>query len=230
VKRNLLIAVWFTLITTLLFGLVYPLAVTGLAQLLFPSQANGQLIRENGKVIGSRIIGQEFTGPAYFHSRPSAAGTGYDPMASGGSNLGPTNRALIERVAAAVKKLHAENPSAPIPVDLVTASGSGLDPDISPAAAEFQAPSVARARGVGERQIEALVRKRTRGRTFDLLGEPRVNVLELNLDLDRLYGRRPNGSPLDMGKRVSRGATPSAGAGAPAPRVAARNGSQPTVR
>jgi K+-transporting ATPase ATPase C chain len=239
VKKNLLIAVWFTLVTTLLFGLAYPLAVTGLAQLLFPRRANGQLIEENGKIIGSRIIGQEFSGPGYFHSRPSDAGSGYDPLSSGGSNLGPTNRALIDRVEAAVKILRAENPSAPIPVDLVTTSASGLDPDISPAAAEFQAPSVARARGVSEQQIEALVRKHTHGRTFGFLGEPRVNVLELNLDLDRLYSWRPAGSPLGAGTHpeapsggwpAPQGAIPLPGGAATAPPAAVRNGSQSTAR
>jgi K+-transporting ATPase ATPase C chain len=230
VKKNLRIAIRFTLVTTLLFGLIYPLAVTGLAQLLFPRRANGQLIEENGKIIGSRIIGQEFTGPGYFHSRPSAAGTGYDPLASGGSDLGPTNKALIERVAAEVKKLRGENPTAQIPADLVTASASGLDPDISPAAAEFQAPSVARVRGVRVEQIEALVRKHTQGRTFGFLGEPRVNVLELNLNLDQLYGRRPNGSPLHTGNGVSHGAIPSAGANATAFREATRTDSQSTAR
>ena len=238
-KKNLLIAVRFTLVTTLLFGLAYPLAVTGLAQLLFPHRANGQLIEKNGKVIGSRIIGQEFTGPSYFHSRPSAAGTGYDPLASGGSNLAPTNRALIDRVAAEVKKLRAQNPGTPIPVDLVTASASGLDPDISPAAAEFQAPRVARARGISEQLIKALVQRHTRGRTVGFLGEPRVNVLELNLDLDRLYGGRPTGSPLQEGKPASSGAVgrpaspetiPLSGAGATGPRAAARNGSRSTAR
>ncbi|MDE3137062.1 MAG: potassium-transporting ATPase subunit KdpC [Acidobacteriota bacterium] len=229
-RKNLLIAVWFTLLMTLLYGLIYPLAVTGLAQLMFPRRANGQLIEENGKVIGSRIIGQEFSGPGYFHSRPSAAGSGYDPLASGGSDLGPTNKTLIERVEAAVKKLRAENPTAPIPVDLVTTSASGLDPDISPAAAAFQAPRVARARGVSEEQVEALVRKHTQGRAFGFLGEPRVNVLELNLDLDRLYGGRPSGSPLQMGKNVARTAIPSGGAGVTAAREGTRSDSQSTVR
>ena len=147
-KRNLLIALWFTLVTTVMFGVVYPLAITGLAQVLFPSQANGQLIKKNGKIVGSRIIGQSFTEPGYFHSRPSSAGTGYDPTSSSGSNLGPTNKLLIERVRSDVQKLQAENPHVPIPVDLVTASGSGLDPDISPAAAEFQIPRVAHSRGM----------------------------------------------------------------------------------
>src|ERR1700675_2841376 len=137
-KKNLLVAVWFTLVTTVIFGVLYPLVVTGLAPVLFHDRANGQLIEKDGKLVGSRIIGQAFTGSGYFHSRPSAAGTGYDPMASGGSNLAPTNKNLIERVKADVQKLQAENPGAPIPVDMVTSSGSGLDPDISPEAAEFQ--------------------------------------------------------------------------------------------
>jgi K+-transporting ATPase ATPase C chain len=183
-KKNLLIALWYTLATTVLFGLIYPLAVTGLAQVLFHDKANGQLIEKNGKIVGSRIIGQAFTGPGYFHSRPSAAGTGYDATSSGGSNYGPTNKALLDRVKADVQKLHAENPSAPIPVDLVTASGSGLDPHVSPAAAEFQVPRVARERGMKEEDVRALVEKHTQGRDLGFLGEPRVNVLELNLDMD----------------------------------------------
>src|ERR1700676_245639 len=147
-KKNLFIAVSFTLVTTMLFGLIYPLVVTGLSQLLFPEKANGQIIERNGKLLGSRIIGQAFTGPGYFHSRPSSAGTGngYDPTSSSGSNLGPTNKSLIDRVSGSVKSLQAENPSTPVPVDLVTTSGSGLDPDISPAAADFQVPQVAKER------------------------------------------------------------------------------------
>lgn len=183
-KKNLMIAVWFTLVTTVLFGFVYPLVITGLSQVLFPDKANGQLIQRNGKLIGSRIIGQNFTGPGYFHSRPSAAGTGYDPTASGGSFLGPTNKALIERVKSEVEKSKAENPSQPVPIDLITASGSGLDPDISPAAAEFQIPRIARERGMSETEVRALVEKHTLGRQFGFLGEPRVRVLELNLVLD----------------------------------------------
>ena len=186
-KKNLLISIWMTLATTVLFGVIYPLVVTGLAQFLFRSQANGQLIERDGKLVGSRIIGQPFSSPWYFHPRPSAAGTGYDPLASGGSNLGPTNRQLIERVQADVTKLAAENPGTPVPVDLVTTSGSGLDPDISPAAAEFQVPRVARARGIAEQDVRRLVAAHTRGRDFGVLGEPRVNVLELNLDLDFSY-------------------------------------------
>lgn len=189
-KKNLLIAVWFTLVTTVLFGLVYPLVITGLSQVLFPSKANGQLIERSGKLVGSRIIGQDFTGPGYFHSRPSAAGTGYDPTASGGSFLGPTNKALLERVKADVQKDQAENPSQPVPIDLVTTSGSGLDPDISPAAAEFQIPRVARERGISEAEVRALVEKHTLGRQLGFLGEPRVRVLELNLDMDASHPQK----------------------------------------
>jgi K+-transporting ATPase ATPase C chain len=154
--------------------------------LLFPEKANGQIIERNGKLVGSRIIGQAFTGPGYFHSRPSSAGTGngYDPTSSSGSNLGPTNKSLIDRVNGDVQKLRAENPGSAIPVDLVTTSGSGLDPDISPAAAEFQISRVARERHVGETELRALVAKHTSGRQFGVLGEPRTNVLELNLELD----------------------------------------------
>jgi potassium-transporting ATPase KdpC subunit len=186
-KKNLLISVWFTLATTVIFGLLYPLAVTGLSQVFFHERANGQLIEKDGKLIGSSIIGQAFTGPNYFHSRPSAAGTGYDPTASGGSNLGPTNKALVDRVNGDVQSLHAENPSAPIPVDLVTTSGSGLDPHISPAAAEFQIPRVARARHISETELRTIIARHTEGRQFGFLGESRVNVLELNLDLDATH-------------------------------------------
>ena len=186
-KKNFLTAIWFTLVTTVIFGLIYPLAVTGMAQLLFHDKANGQLIKRDGKLIGSRIIGQAFTEPGYFHSRPSAAGSGYDPTASGGSNLGPTNKNLLERVRGDVQKLHAENPNAPIPVDLVTTSGSGLDPDISPDAAEFQIPRVARSRNMTPEDLRSLVDKHTKGRDLGFLGEPRVNVLELNLELDSLH-------------------------------------------
>lgn len=185
-KKNLLIAVWFTLVTTVMFGVIYPLIVTGLSQLLFPDKANGQLIERKGKLAGSRIIGQAFTGPGYFHSRPSAAGTGngYDPTSSGGSNLGPTNKALRDRINGDVQKVGVENPGSPIPVDLVTSSGSGLDPDISPAAADFQITRVARERHVSESELRALVAKHTLGRQLGVLGEPRTNVLELNLELD----------------------------------------------
>src|ERR1700730_1681767 len=189
-KKNLIIAVWFTLLTTLMFGLIYPLGITGLAQVFFHDRANGQLISNDGKLVGSRIIGQAFTGPAYFHSRPSNAGTGYDPTSSGGSNLAPTNKNLLERVKGDVQNLQAENPNAPIPVDLVTSSGSGLDPDISPAAAEFQMPSVAHSRGMKEEDLRALDKRHIKGRGIGFLGEPRVNVLELNLELDSLHTGR----------------------------------------
>lgn len=189
-RKNFVIAVWFTMVTTVLFGFVYPLVITGLSQVLFPDKANGQLIERNGKLVGSRIIGQNFTGPGYFHSRPSAAGTGYDPTASGGSFLGPTNKALLERVKADVQRDKAENPAQPLPIDLVTASGSGLDPDISPAAAEFQVPRVAKERGMSEEEVRALVEKHILGRQFGFLGEPRVRVLELNLDLDASHPQK----------------------------------------
>jgi K+-transporting ATPase ATPase C chain len=183
-KKNLLISLWFTLVTTLIFGVIYPLVVTVLAQSLFRDKANGQLIERHGKIVGSKIIGQNFTAAGYFHSRPSAAGTGYDATSSSGSNLGPTNKMLLDRVKADVEKAQAENPSASVPVDLVTASGSGLDPDISPASAEIQIPRVARERHMAESDLRALVARYTQPRQFGVLGEPRVNVLQLNLTLD----------------------------------------------
>lgn len=188
-KENLRIAVLFTIVTTIVFGLLYPLAVTGLSQLIFPSQANGELMVKNGRVIGSRLIGQPFSSDPYFHPRPSAAGSGYDPVApsGGASNLGPTNKALVDRVNSEMQKLRAENPGAPVPIDLVTTSASGLDPDISPAAAEFQVPRVARARHLSQESLRALVAKHTQDRQFGILGEPRVNVLELNLELDQMF-------------------------------------------
>lgn len=184
--KNLITAVLMTIVTTVLLGLIYPLAVTGLSQVIFPDQANGSLIkRQDGTVIGSRLIGQPFSSPGYFRSRPSAAGAnGYDAGASSGSNLGPTNQKLIDRVKADVEKAQAENPGRPVPVDLVTTSGSGLDPHISPAAADFQVPRVARERGMSEDQLRQIVAAHNEGRQFGFLGEPRVNVLELNLDLD----------------------------------------------
>src|ERR1043165_431932 len=182
--KNLLTAVLMTIVTAILFGLAYPLVITGLAQVIFPENANGQLIRAaDGTVVGSHLIGQPFSSPGYFRSRPSAVD--YDAGASSGSNLGPTNQKLIDRVKADVEKLQVENPVKPVPIDLVTTSGSGLDPHISPAAAEFQVPRVARERGMSEAEVRSIVAAHTEGRQFGFLGEPRVNVLELNLDLDK---------------------------------------------
>jgi len=192
-KKNLQIAVLMTIATTVLLGLVYPLAVTALAQLLFKDKANGQLIVQNGTVVGSRIIGQTFSGPGYFHSRPSAAGNGYDAANSSASNLGPTNQKLLDRVQGDVTRIQAENPHVPVPVDLVTTSGSGLDPDISPAAAEFQIPRIASERKASEDEIRSLVREHTLSRQLGFLGEPRVNVLELNLGLDAKFGAMNKG-------------------------------------
>ena len=191
-KQHLRTAILMTLVTTVFFGLLYPLAVTGLSQLFFPAKANGSMIMQHGKVVGSRLIGQPFSSAWYFHPRPSAAGNGYDPVApsGGASNLGPTNRQLVDRVKGDVERLHAENPGAAIPVDLVTTSGSGLDPEISPAAAEFQIPRIAHERHMSESDLRALVAKHTLGRQFGLFGEPRVNVIELNLDLDASHPRQ----------------------------------------
>jgi len=186
-KKNLITAILMTIATTVLLGIVYPLVVTGLAQLVFPRQANGQLIQKDGKIIGSAIIGQGFSGAAYFHSRPSAAGNGYDAANSNGSQYGPTNQKLVDRVNGDVAKLQAENPGVPIPVDLVTTSGSGLDPDITPAAAKFQIHRVAAERKVSEAEIERLIAEHTENRQWGFLGEPRVNVLELNLALDERF-------------------------------------------
>jgi K+-transporting ATPase ATPase C chain len=188
VKRNLLISIWMTLATTVLLGIIYPLVVTGLAQVLYPHRANGEIIESRGKLVGSRLIGQPFTAAGYFHSRPSAAGpAGYDPTQSQGSNLAPTNKALLDRVSASVQTLQAENPNTPIPIDLVTASASGLDPDISPASTEFQVPRVAKERKMTEADLRTVVQRHTQQRQFGFLGEPRVNVLELNIDLDEIH-------------------------------------------
>ena len=183
-KKNLITAVLMTVATTILLGIAYPLLVTGIATVLFPANANGQLIQRDGKAIGSRIIGQAFTGSGYFHPRQSAAGNGYDAANSGGTNLGPTNKKLIDRVQQDTASLQAENPGNSVPVDLVTTSASGLDPHISPASAEFQVPRIARERGMPVDEVRQLVAKHTAGRQLGFLGEPRVNVLELNLDLD----------------------------------------------
>lgn len=186
-KKNILISIWMTVATTILFGLIYPLVVTGLAKVLFPHKANGQLIQKDGAVVGSTIIGQGFSSPQYFHSRPSAAGNGWDAANSAGSNLGPTNQKLLDRVRGDVATAQADNPGTPVPIDLVTTSASGFDPHITPASAEFQLPRVAKARGTTVDQLSVLVTKHTEGRQLGFLGEPRVNVLELNLDLDQKY-------------------------------------------
>ena len=183
-KKTLITAVLMTLVTSVLFGLLFPLLITGLAQILFPKQANGQLVSRNGHTVGSRLIGQSFSSSGYFHSRPSAAGTGYNAGNSAGSNLGPTNQALIARVRGDADRLQGENPSAAIPMDLLTSSGSGLDPHISPEAAEFQVLRIAQERGISENIVRDVVRQHTEPRQFGFLGEPRVNVLELNLALD----------------------------------------------
>jgi potassium-transporting ATPase KdpC subunit len=185
-KKNLITSILMTIATTILLGIIYPLVITGLSQMLFHDKANGQLIEQNGKVIGSRIIGQSFITPRYFHSRLSSAGNGYDAANSSASNLGPTNQKLIDRVKGDVATLQAENPGVPIPSDLVTSSGSGLDPDISPASAYFQIPRISRERHISEEQLDALVKNHTENRQLGVLGEPRVNVLELNLALDQM--------------------------------------------
>ncbi len=191
IMRNLIAAVLMTIVTTAILGVIYPLAMTGLAQVAFPDKANGQLIERNGKVIGSRIIGQAFSSAGYFRPRPSAAGTGYDAANSAGSQLGPTNKKLMDAVAANVAAARKDNPSASVPIDLVTTSASGLDPHISPAAADFQIARVARERGIPEADVRSLVAANTAGRQLGFLGEPRVNVLELNLALDDRYAMTP---------------------------------------
>jgi K+-transporting ATPase ATPase C chain len=188
-KKHLITAFLMTIATTILLGVIYPLLITVVAQVVFKDKANGQLVTRNGEVIGSRIIAQPFTSAKYFHPRPSGAGNGYDAANSGGTNLGPTNQKLIDRIQADAKTLHEENPSQPVPVDLITTSASGLDPEISPAAAEFQIPRVARERGLTESAVRDLVQKHTDQRDLGLLGEARVNVLELNLALDDLTAK-----------------------------------------
>jgi len=190
-KKNLITAILYTIITTILLGIAYPLLITALAQLISKDRANGQLITRNRAVIGSRILAQPFTGPEYFHPRPSAAGTnGYAADNSSGSNYGPTNQKLVDRVAADVKSLEGENPGKPIPIDMVTTSGSGLDPHITPANAEFQIPRIAKVRGISEACLARLIIAHTEGRQYRLFGEPRVNVLELNLALDEQYSAK----------------------------------------
>jgi potassium-transporting ATPase KdpC subunit len=193
-KKNLITAILMTVATTILLGIVYPLIVTGLAQLIFPKQANGQLIQKDGRMIGSSIIAQGFSSPGYFHPRPSFAGNGYDPTSTNGSQLGPTNQKLIDRVKGDVANAQAENPSTTVPIDLVTGSGSGLDPHITPATAEFQLPRVAKERGTTVEQLRTLVQKHTQDRQFGFLGEARVNVLELNLELDERFPTKKQAS------------------------------------
>jgi K+-transporting ATPase ATPase C chain len=190
-RSHLNIAIRMTILTAVLLGLLYPLAITGIAQVVFPGAANGSLVKVNGQVVGSSLIAQDFTQAKYFHPRPSAAGKGYDAMASSASNLGPTNRALIDRVSAAVDQAVRQDPGlkkGQVPVDMVTTSGSGLDPDITVANARAQAPRVAAARGMSLAAVQRLVAAHTTGRTFGFLGEPRVNVLKLNLALDAAHG------------------------------------------
>jgi potassium-transporting ATPase KdpC subunit len=186
-KKHFVTSIMMTIVTTILLGLIYPMVMTGLAQLIFPRQANGNLITANGKIVGSHLIGQTFSSPGYFRSRPSAAGNGYDAGNSSGSNLGPTNKMLVDRMTGDIQKAQAENPNTPVPMDLVTTSASGLDPHISPEAAAFQVPRIARERGMSEADVSALVANHTEARQFGFLGEPRVNVLELNVDLDTTH-------------------------------------------
>ena len=185
-RRSITTAVLYTIVGTILLGIVYPYAVTGIAQLLFRDKANGQLINRDGKLVGSGILGQAFTSPAYFHSRPSAAGTGYDASSSSGSNYAPTNKKLVSRVAGDVASVKADHPDALVPIDLVTTSASGLDPDITPAAASFQVARIANLRHLTEDAVRQIVARHTLNRQLGILGEPRVNVLQLNLDLDRI--------------------------------------------
>jgi K+-transporting ATPase ATPase C chain len=174
----------FTILTAVLLGIGYPLLITGIAAVIFPHKAAGSLILKDGQIIGSELLSQSFTSDKYFHPRPSAAGNGYDATASGGSNLAQSSKTLVDRIQGSIDKLSVENPGKPVPIDLVTTSGSGLDPDITPDAAYFQAPRVAKARGIAEDRIRQLIEQHITGRQLGFLGEPRVNVLELNLDLD----------------------------------------------
>jgi K+-transporting ATPase ATPase C chain len=186
--RHLVPSVLFTIVTVIAFGIIYPLVMTALSQLLFPAQANGSMVYQHGKPIASSIIGQLWTKPQYFHGRPSAAGKGYDPTSTGATNLGPTSKKLIDATKATIAALAKENPDAtvPVPMDLVTTSASGIDPDISPEAAVYQAPRVAKARNIPTESVVALINAHVRARTFGFLGEPRVNVLDLNLALDHI--------------------------------------------
>ena len=197
-KQNLKIAILMTIVTTVLLGIIYPLVVTGLAQVIFHDKANGQLITQNGQIVGSRIIGQGFSGPGYLHSRPSAAGNGYDAANSAGTNLGPTNQKLIDRVDSDVAQLQAQNPGQPVPVDLITTSASGLDPEVTPAAAQFQVSRIAQERGISQEQVQQTMAKYTSRRQWGFLGEPRVNVLEVNLALDQISHSAQNRSELQL--------------------------------
>lgn len=190
-KRHVITACLYTAIMAVLLGIAYPLVITGIARIAFPAQASGEFVRKDGVLIGSRLIGQPFTGPRYFHSRPSAAGSGYDASASSGSNLGPTSKTLVQRIAQSV---HSEMTTGPVPVDLVTASGSGLDPDISPAAAYYQVVRVSGSTGIPEDVVRKLVATHITQRQFGMLGEPRVNVLELNLALNALTQKKLDSS------------------------------------
>ena len=185
--RHTIIAIKFTIVTTILLGLVYPLVITGMAQAIFPRQANGSLIEQGGRIVGSELIGQQFTKPEYFHPRPSVAGDGYDASASAASNLGPTSKVLAERVASDVDRAVRENPGlrkGRVPADMITTSASGLDPDISPANAYAQAARIAKARGMTVESVKRIIKANTAERQLGVLGEPRVNVLKLNLALD----------------------------------------------